>query len=535
MNTKAKIGPFSDYILKILVSIVTLLLQMISFATTWEGSKVYLEGIFPFASLLFALAIQSTAYFLSNSLRSRISALKITALFAALCCSTYYSYIGIYHAVNSPTGYLQQSYAGISDELTRTFSETLQTDLTDVRTAVSNAASAISAKYTALTTEQERLAACRDNLSQALPSYAESLRAPNPSSYTDYEDYVAAYQAYIHGITTGSSVESEAQREQILASYGFASIEVLQDAILQNESDLSALLAAVPVEEDSDLLQAVNLIRGQLFTAVENASLGKAPNEITALQFQQLFHAASLCGSSEDASLCLTVLDQCANASATPLLTDYDLLAASLPKQDVMSIKEGLDAQILSALLKLNLLLPADAQIALTDARYQITDLYLLPVFALKDPATAATALFCLFVAALIDGLSLLFALSLKGAKPLWSRRLLWGSGFTDYAPQIFAALPAKEAPAQSLARFLSVFAPSPETESAGYMMHAPLAALNDYLPLTALLCQLNLAKLLPAGTPGQDEPVLLLKARFVFWANEQIYDGKNSQEEVYA
>ena len=65
--------------------------------------------------------------------------------------------------------------------------------------------------------------------------------------------------------------------------------------------------------------------------------------------------------------------------------------------------------------------------------------------------------------------------------------------------------------------------------------MQAPLSALNDYLPLTALLCQLNLAKLLPAGTPGQDEPVLLLKARFVFWANEQIYEGKNSQEEVYA
>ena len=101
-KSKRRLSLFGDSALVVLISIVTLLLQSISFATTWNGSKIYLEGVFPYASLLFAVAIQATAYFFSNSLRSRLSFLKMAALCAALCCSTYYSYIGIYNSVNSP-------------------------------------------------------------------------------------------------------------------------------------------------------------------------------------------------------------------------------------------------------------------------------------------------------------------------------------------------------------------------------------------------------------------------------------------------
>ena len=126
MNRSKEITIFSENALTILVSVVTLLLQIISFATTWSGSRIYLEGVFPYASLLFAVAIQATAYFFSNSLREKVTVLKVTAMLVAMCCSTYYSYIAIYNSVNSPVRFLQESYVQIEEELTGSYDAGLE-------------------------------------------------------------------------------------------------------------------------------------------------------------------------------------------------------------------------------------------------------------------------------------------------------------------------------------------------------------------------------------------------------------------------
>ncbi len=528
-KTRPSLNLFSDKTLVALISVVTLLLQLISFATTWNGSKVYLEGIFPYASLLFALAIQATAYFLSNSLRNRVSFLKTAALFCALCCSTYYSYIGIYNSVNSPESYLQKNYVRISNELTQLFDNRLETGISVEKEAVEKAASLITSRYAALIGEQANIASCKEALENISASYTEDLRAPKMSAYENYEDYVAAYNAYIAGISAGSNTETEAARTQVLSAYGFSSIQELNEAALTNNAALTALTAALP----DTFPAAVNTARVQLITVMEEASAGILPDSTDTALLNSFFQASALCGYDDlTTAEIINTINLCAGAASSPLLSDYSALTARLPEgrvtaKDTLELKAMMDSEILSALIRINTLLPETAPLSFSDSRFQITDLYLVPIKALGDGSSRMTALFCLFVAALIDSLSVLFAVSLRRRKPLCRRRTLLFSNFEDFEPQIYASLPKCTVPSDALAGFLANFRSSPQTEADGYMMLADINALNGYHALSALLCQINLAKTVPAGLYQNEADVLLLKARFVFWANTVIYESR--------
>lgn len=548
-KTRPSLNLFSDKTLVALISVVTLLLQLISFATTWNGSKVYLEGIFPYASLLFALAIQATAYFLSNSLRNRVSFLKTAALFCALCCSTYYSYIGIYNSVNSPESYLQKNYVRISNELTQLFDNRLETGISVEKEAVEKAASLITSRYAALIGEQANIASCKEALENISASYTEDLRAPKMSAYENYEDYVAAYNAYIAGISAGSNTETEAARTQVLSAYGFSSIQELNEAALTNNAALTALTAALPdftlsdsAPADSSLSDsalpdtfpaAVNTARVQLITVMEEASAGILPDSTDTALLNSFFQASALCGYDDlTTAEIINTINLCAGAASSPLLSDYSALTARLPEgrvtaKDTLELKAMMDSEILSALIRINTLLPETAPLSFSDSRFQITDLYLVPIKALGDGSSRMTALFCLFVAALIDSLSVLFAVSLRRRKPLCRRRTLLFSNFEDFEPQIYASLPKCTVPSDALAGFLANFRSSPQTEADGYMMLADINTLNGYHALSALLCQINLAKTVPAGLYQNEADVLLLKARFVFWANTVIYESR--------
>ena len=527
---------FSENSLVILISIVTLLLQLISFATTWNGSKVYLEGVFPYASLLFAIAIQATAYFFSNSLRTGVRPFKVLALCTAICCSTYYSYIGIYNSVNSPASYLEQSYTCIRRELSQMYEEELTHDLATVREAVNTAASRITADITSLTTAAQNITSCRTALENLDTSYTSGMRAPKLSSYENYEDYAAAYQTYIASVSQGNDTEKNAARNSTLLSYGFTSIDELNIAEQENAARLESLNMALGISNDSaaSITDSVSKLTLQLSTAINNAAVGQCPDTTDTIRFNQLFQAAKLCGyEGSELSTLLNTLKQCAEASSSPLLSDYPSLVSALPNgrvtsADTMELKKTMDSEILTALTRINSLLPSKEQLALHDPRFQITDIYLLPVKALQDSDTRMTAFFCLAVAALIDALSVLFAVSLRKKKPLWRRSFLLRTNLEEYAPLIYAALPAGSTPSKALSEFLMHFQPSPHTEADGYMMQADISLLRDYSSLMALLCQANLAKLVPSGFLENKEELLLLKARFVFWANTVIYEERS-------
>lgn len=556
---KIQLRLFSEPALLILISLVTLLLQLISFATTWSGSMVYLEGVFPFASLLFAIAIQTTAYFLSNSLRTKVGILKMAALCAALCCSTYYSYIGIYNSVNSPVSYLQKNYIRITEDLTRLFEKNLQENISQAEDAVGEAASLIASHYAALTGELENSSACVDALASLQGSYTDGMRAPRQSAYENYEDYVAAYSAYIAGMSAGNNTENDALRKQTLASYGFDSQNALNETQLSVNASLLALHSALSVSADKsaeDFLQALSELKAQLSLSIENTALGVSLKDTDTARLTRLLQAAKLCGYDGLAAAdILNACNRCAQATVSPLLNNYSALVSSLPEARVtaantMELKTSMDSEILAALLTANSLLPEDEALSFTDERFLLTDLYLIPIRSLTDSSTRLTALFCLTVAALIDFLSVLFAVSLRKRTPLYKRRSLLGSGFADYETQIFATLPAGCEPDSALSDFLQAFRPSPETEADGYMMQTDLNGLSAYYPLVALLCQLNLARIVPAAYPEgvsaslqetslstetTTAEVLLLKARFVFWANELIYHTRTKERTVFA
>lgn len=540
MKTNRKIEFFSETVLTILVSIVTLLLQAISFATTWSGSRVYLEGVFPYASLLFATSIQATAYFFSNSLRNKVSALKVVAMLVALCCSTYYSYIGIYNSVNSPERFLQERYVQIEEELNRRYDAGLEENIGNVREVLGDATTQITATYIRLVSESANMEACRVALAEESKSYVGGMKAPKQSDYEEYEDYVAAYNAYVSGRAEGSNAEREAVRQGILDTYGFASMEELQTAEAENAASISTLKAALGIEEEQqEEVSVQGMVAGldsKLSVAVENSMLGVEFGSTDVAGLNTLMQAARVCGY-DKASVAdiLSVVKRAADITKEPLMKSYSKLVASLEGEVVtaantMNLKSAMDSEILTALLKMNSLLSEEEQLDVSDEQYRITDLYLVPVNAIRDTATRMTAFFCLLVAALIDALSLLFAVSLRKRKPLWKRSSLVFTRMEDYIPQIYASLPKEQEAVSVLTDFIMLFEPSPETECDGYIMCAKLQEVREYYPLVALLCQVNLAKVVSESIfkPECEEgELLLLRARFVFWLNAEISENR--------
>lgn len=521
---------FAEKPLILLVSVVTLLLQLISFATTWNGSKIYLEGIFPYASLFFAVAVQATAYFFSNSLRRKVNILKLVALFVALCCSTYYSYIGIYNSVNSPVTYLQERYVTITRDLTQAYEDEVDATLTNAQEIINNASSLIITHYTELAGIQQNITNCRTALENIETSYTDNMRAPSRYSYENYEDYAAAYQAYIETISQGGTTENEALRSQTLSAFGYGTMETLNQTEQTTIAQLNTLQTALGATDN--VTETVSMISMELSLALSRAGEGIPFTSANATDLNRLLQAAGLCGFSESGARLSNDIRQCADAKATVLMRNYTQLVSALPAKTVtdantMELKSLMDAEILSASLKLNSLLPASAQISLTDAAYEITDLYLIPIKALQDNSTKTIAFFCLSMAALVDTLSVLFALSTRPKNPLWKRRLMLGINMDDYESAIYASLPGISHPVQALESFLAQFIPSPETEGEGYMLKAELNRLSEYQPLAALLCQLNLGKIIPAGYLDNDTSLLLLKARFVLWTNNIIYEER--------
>lgn len=527
----------------ILVSIVTFFLQAISFATTWSGSKVYLEGVFPYAALLFALAIQATAYFISNSLRTRITPLRVIAMVVALCCSTYYSYIGIYNSVNSPTSYLQENYMRISDELTRIHDTTLENSLSEVRLCIGDTYAKIHAEYRALMDTQANIDACLEELADIDTNYSGGLRAPKQSSYETYEEYAAAYQAYIEAKSAGSKTEKELARAGILSSYGFEDVAALNQAKIEVAADITAMYAALGVSQESevDLQTYLSTLYLELSSAVDAVALGQPMGEDSLKKLTSLLQATISYGDTEyDLASITNALSLSSKSAKLTAIADYQTLVDALPEKmvttgNLMTLKSNMDSQIVTAIISLNSVLSEDQQLNPSESRFQIMDLYLIPVQALIGEDTKTTAFFCLGVAGLIDGLSVLFAVAIRKKKPVWKRHFLISTNPEDYLPQICATLPTwngnGDLSTQSLAEFLAWFGPSPETEQDGYMMQASMQNLEGFYPLVALLCQINLAKVIPAGLFENETETVLLRAKFVFWANTLIYEENIERE----
>ena len=363
-----------------------------------------------------------------------------------------------------------------------------------------------------------------------MPEHSTGLRAPKQSSYANYEDYATAYQAYINSLSQSKNTETDALRISLLNSHGFASMEELNTSLQNNTASLGTLQNTLGVTEESSLQELVSSITIELLSAIRDTSQGSLLSSKECADFDLLLQAADLSGYHTSHTSLTSTLNQCAQLNSHTHLMDYDGLVKALPdgvvsNANVMHLKASMDAEIMGAILELNSILPEYHKLSASDSRYQIADLYFIPIIALQQEDTRLTARFSLLFAGLIDILSLLFAISLRAKKPIWKRHTLLFNHLEEYESLIYASLPAKDGSLQPLADFLAHFMPSPHTEADGYMLCGNPETLQQYNALIALLCQTNLAKLLPAGFGDNASNTLLLKARFVFWANTKIYE----------
>ena len=524
-------GFFGEENLLRLVTFVTLLLQAISFVTTLQGATVFLGGIFVLAPLFFALAVQATAWFLAGSLRVRITPLRCVALGMALCCSTYYSYVGIYNTVNPPAMYLSAEYAQVRSELDSTYAARRTQAFRTAQDQINTMVSELAGQYSLLEQESARLAACAKELEEVSAEYSGGLRAPSRSSYANYEDYVAAYNAYLASVTENSSAEQASARQAILTRYGFDSESALAEATAQNASDLSAFEAAAAELGGEGETVAAQLESSRAFlldalTAAETE--GSLSSDARSALGRLVQLAAAQTGSAHSTDDLLRPVDAALTGSGEGLMASFDELAAQLEggrvtRANAQAMKTLLTSEILNAVLRVNEV--ADEEVLRADdPALQITDLHLKPLLALTVPTQRGMALFCLFLAALMDGLTLVFSIAcrrkptlLKARSP---RRLLAENG-DALAAQVCACLPAGRDPMDELELFLSRFSASPDTLAEGYSLAAPRADLAVYERLCALLCQAGLASIRPAqGSEAAGETVLL-RSDFLLYANE--------------
>lgn len=523
-------GFFGEENLLRLVTFVTLLLQAISFITTLQGATVFLGGIFVLAPLFFALAVQATAWFLAGSLRVRITPLRCVALGLALCCSTYYSYVGIYNTVNPPAMYLSAEYAQVRSTLDGTYAARRTEAFRTAQDQINTMVSGLAGRYSLLEQESARLAACSKELEEVSAEYSGGLRAPSRSSYANYEDYVAAYNAYLASITANAPAEQAAARQAILTRYGFDSESALAEAAAQNASDLTAFEAAAAELGGEGETVAAQLESSRAFllnalTAAESENTLTSDARAALGRLVQL--AAAQTGSTLTTDDLLRPVDAAMTGTGEGLMASFDELAAQLEggrvtRANAQEMKTLLTSEILNAVLRVNEV--ADEEVLQADdPALQITDLHLKPLLALTVPTQRGMALFCLFLAALMDGLTLVFSIAcrrkptlLKARSP---RRLLAENG-DALAAQICACLPAGRDPMDELELFMSRFSASPDTLAEGYSLAAPRTDLAVYERLCALLCQAGLASIRPAKEEQQGQTVLL-RSDFLLFVNE--------------
>lgn len=415
----------------LVIALVTLLLQTISFVTTYQGAKVYIGDIFPLASLFFAIAIQFCVWFFSNTSKNHKNFFRTGALLAAVCCSTWFSYTGIYTIVNSPLLYLENRYHTIRDELTVEGNETVNAmqaqllqELTEAADQIAGENTALESSIRALEAEKERLDRCRTELDALSEngnggSYSSSMRAPAASQFETYEEYAAAYQAYVQAVSASTGVESAGSRAQLLESYGFADIMEYEAAVSTNLQDLTAAqqLAQKATVDAETLLQTT---QGICLQAIAG---GVMPSEAEQNEITQLFLASGTTDQSGQdfmsrLQLCVEYQAHEAMPDMSTLLTEYGIRDNSM--EEAMELEMAMNFEAAEEARELELLWNHSEK---TLPDLSMTPVYLLPSQALQFSTDAGQAWYCLFIAALIDGMTLILAGSLRKRQPVWNRK----------------------------------------------------------------------------------------------------------------
>ena len=518
---------FRDGTLMIVAAVVSLLLQIISFFTTLDGARAYFEATFALAPLFFALAVQAVVYFLENGIRRRVTPAKIIALTLAIICSSYFSFVGIYNNINPPERYLEQTYSTYTGQLETALSE-LEYDISSAASGdVNKAVNGIISEYTSLSSEQEILNSLSEQISAAAAQESFGMTAPRRGDYYEYEDYAAAYSAYIASLSQSQTAEQQGKIAALLAKYG-----------LNDSAEISA--------KKADITARLSLITGTLSAGEDfYAAAESARSVILAGGDRQLAERvftlySSLSGERLSVPAALTAEEIVLE------LPEYSVISADQP---AAAVRERLSSVISTAC---DLLIGAGCE--LNKNEFYFENIYTLPIYSVTEEMST-DAVVAMLLAVLTDVLSLLFAMifvkqrSILAAADtekavtmrdsLFEQNILTAVqlGICADGGSFSEGWNSREI-TERLARFVSCFKAEDFAAEQGFSLIAERDSLEGFDALTAFLCQFGLAKTISAKdaemlTDGSiTAPSVLLKTKFLMWISEKFCESDIITEE---
>lgn len=569
-----------------LIVLVTLLLQLISLATTYKGSIVYFGGInLPFnlsAPLLFALSIQLIVFCVSHTLRSNFRKGFLIVLILATLCSTYFSYIGIYNYINSPLNYLEERYTQINSNISDKYETLRETNKSSITKTMLNLINDLSTSYASLSMEVDnnnKLSEDIANISidnNIINSQTNSVSKPNINNYGDnldqYYSDMAKYNAAIGNMITDStkqdsSLKNELYNAQVNSILGGKSLDEFTAESIdtkskkeQLEKGVNTSYTLIASEEnsltiDEKLLKiqdyCQNYIQGingdkDIFTTILlnlNSQILIIKNESSIDNLQTQINEFLILNK-KDSDIMKSFSDLKSIVYTNSTGNNYSN-NVTLTEENAMELYSLMNSEVKSALYTLNHISSNTEKINSNNEDYIIHNLYVLPVlnlFTLNEEISMSW--FCLIFAILIDGLTIIFAIMEgKEKTPLFAKstKEVVGRSKDSIENLLMLSLLSSDIDSRDeervekillkLKNFVSSFNLLTEALENGYSMYCPLSSLEEYQGFLATLCQFNLATIISSKelffndqTPDiQDENFVLIKSKFMIWANDKI------------
>lgn len=569
-----------------LIVLVTLLLQLISLATTYKGSIVYFGGInLPFnlsAPLLFALSIQLIVFCVSHTLRSNFRKGFLIVLILATLCSTYFSYIGIYNYINSPLNYLEERYTQINSNISDKYETLRETNKSSITKTMLNLINDLSTSYASLSMEVDnnnKLSGDIANISidnNIINSQTNSVSKPNINNYGDnldqYYSDMAKYNAAIGNMITDStkqdsSLKNELYNAQVNSILGGKSLDEFTAESIdtkskkeQLEKGVNTSYTLISSEEnsltiDEKLLKiqdyCQNYIQGingdkDIFTTILlnlNSQILIIKNESSIDNLQAQINEFLILNK-KDSDIMKSFSDLKSIVYTNSTGNNYSD-NVTLTEENAMELYSLMNSEVKSALYTLNHISSNTEKINSNNEDYIIHNLYVLPVlnlFTLNEEISMSW--FCLIFAILIDGLTIIFSIMEgKEKTPLFAKstKEVVGRSKDSIENLLMLSLLSSDIDSRDeervekillkLKNFVSSFNLLTEALENGYSMYCPLSSLEEYQGFLATLCQFNLATIISSKelffndqTPDiQDENFVLIKSKFMIWANDKI------------
>ena len=570
---------FNQNTLGWLIVLVTMFLQLISLATTYEGSKVYFGGVkLPLglgAPLLFALAVQLVVFCMSHTIRRHFKAWFILILCMATLCSTYFSYIGIYNHINSPLDYLQERYQQIYGNMTEQYQLIRDQSENDMKSYVFELFSEVGKSYSALTqqiAENEALSKKIDNIkveTGKINVQTNALRRPNINSYGENLDQyyadMAKYNAAVGSMITDTTkqdadLKNQLYEQEVQALLGGQTKDAFIEASIETKSNqeqigklvtsMYKLIVPTNTETENEALDVDEQIIALQDYAIDFILTGQGDKDIfsTVLtnfytQFVSFKGVDTLPDFKENLNHYLMLQEK----EESIMKSLQEIIATGVTDENAMELYAKMQTEIKNAAYTLNQTKALEEPIDLNSPSYVMHNLYVLPIKNLIEAGEQKTmSWFCLAFAVLVDGLSLLFALMEGREKtPLFAKhnKDIVGKSKEAIEELLIATLMTGDTRSKEgeriqnmllqLEHFIKEFELIPEGMESGYSMWCPLNKLSKYNGFIAVLCQFNLARILTQEEMYKhkgmenliEDQYVLVKTKFIIWANQKISD----------